>query len=73
MRVLERIELYDHKAYAHLLTKSKRMLIDIDDAPFLALAMTIHAAGIWTHGEGLRRQRIITIYTNIDLLKIKEN
>lgn len=51
--VLSRMKRYimiiDKKRYKNKLKKAKELIIDVDDAPLIALALSINNEGIWTY------------------------
>ena len=51
--ILSRIKRYimtiDKKIYKNKLQEAKKLIIDIDDAPLIALALSIDNDGIWTY------------------------
>ncbi len=43
--------------------------IDLDDAPFIALAMSVPNDGVWSNDKDLRRQTTIRVWTTEELLE----
>jgi len=44
--------------------------VDSDDAPFLAAALTIKAAGIWTHDPHFDAQALVRVFHTRDLTSL---
>jgi len=44
--------------------------IDLDDIPFIVLALAIQNDGIWTEDKDFRRQSRIKIWSTAELIKV---
>ncbi len=44
--------------------------IDVEDAPFIALALSFHNDGIWSNDKDLERQSIVRVWKTEELLKL---
>jgi len=54
--------------YKHFLKKAMEALPDPEDAPYLALALSITAC-IWSDDSHLKRQSLVKVYTTKELVK----
>jgi len=54
-----------------LLERAEQIMrgIDLDDAPFIALAMSVPNDGVWSNDKDLRRQTTIRVWTTEELLE----
>ncbi len=54
-----------------LLERAEQIMrgIDLDDAPFIALAMSFPNDGVWSNDKDLRRQTTIRVWTTEELLE----
>ena len=46
--------------------------IDIDDAPFVALALSFHHDGIWSNDKDFERQSVVRVWKTDELLTLME-
>lgn len=67
-----RIDIIPFSEYNFCLEKAKEIIggVDIDDVPFMALALIKQIDGIWSDDEHFRRQDTIKIWKTKDLLKL---
>ena len=68
----EHIKIIPKSDYEDYIDKCKDDISDPDDVPILAAAVAIKAAGIWAHDPHFKKQKKVKVFTNMDLLKIKE-
>lgn len=68
--LLERVEVVPQGVYAHAVKDAEDLLRgrDLDDAPFLALALAL-GLPLWTRDKDLHGQPHVTILTTRDLLE----
>ncbi|MBI5036831.1 hypothetical protein HZC09_05815 [Candidatus Micrarchaeota archaeon] len=64
--ILSKIELVPESAYESDSKEAKSMTPDIDDWPFLALALHENC-GLWSNDKKLRRQKKVKVYSTPDL------
>ncbi len=66
----------EHSAtdYEAELTKAGSLLNDreMEDAPYVALALALGADGIWSQDRGLVSQESFHVYRTVDLLRVAE-
>jgi putative PIN family toxin of toxin-antitoxin system len=70
--LFSRITIYPKEEYADCYDQAKEIMkdIDMDDAPFLALAMKTKVDGIWSEDKGFQQQNLVRIYTTKEILEI---
>jgi len=69
--LLEKILLIKTENFLANLEEAKLIMghIEIEDVPFIALALSIPNDGIWTDDEHFQKQNRIKIYTTSDIIK----
>ncbi|MEK6825551.1 MAG: PIN domain-containing protein [Nanoarchaeota archaeon] len=65
--VESRIIFVDSENYKSSLKKAVRLISDLDDAPYLALALHLHLP-IWSNDPHFKEQQIIPVFTTKELL-----
>ncbi len=65
--LFENIEITPQSNYKKYINECTEM-IDQDDVPLLAAALSCKADGIWTHDAHFDKQKKIKVFSNIDLL-----
>ncbi len=70
--LLENIELLPFEEFEEYMEKAMDVMGDIDskDAPFLAVGLAINAEGIWTEDMDFRKQDMLRVYGNKEMLKL---
>lgn len=65
------IQLVETDMYYPYLKKSHEIMknIDVNDTPYLALALSIHADGIWSEDTDFEKQKIIPVWKTKDTMK----
>ena len=65
----ENIQIVPGKYYSNKLKKARKTLknIDLDDAPFLALALSIPNDGLWSKDKELQKQKLVKVWTTKEL------
>ncbi len=61
------------KDYESFIGNSTCAIRDVKDVPYLALAKSSNAEGIWTHDSDFLEQDEIKVFTNSDLLALAKN
>jgi predicted nucleic acid-binding protein len=59
--------------YAADIRVLEKEIPDKKDIPYLACCVATRAEGVWTHDPHFLKQNKIRVFTNIDLIKIKES
>lgn len=69
--LLERTKIIADEILAPYLERAEQIMrdIDLEDAPFIALAMSFPNDGIWSNDKDLRRQTTIRVWTTEELLE----
>ncbi len=70
--LFERIEIVPVSEYEEFMDECKNDINDLDDIPILATAIAAKASGIWAHDPHFKKQNKLNIFTNIDLLKLRQ-
>lgn len=65
--VEENIKFFKSSEYGDFLEKSLNASIDLDDADFLALALSIKAS-IWSNDPHLKQQSLVKVFTTKELV-----
>ncbi len=65
--LLERIEIVPNKEYKKEILKASKIISDKKDVPFLALAISAKADGIWSDDKHFQEQHEVKIYSTKDL------
>jgi len=63
------VKIESKEEHAEFIGKAKTMISDIDDVPFLALALKLNI-GIWSDDEHFKEQSEIEVFTTDELYKI---
>src|SRR3989338_5677451 len=63
----ERIKFCSHLEYEELLEKSVSVLPDMEDSPYLALALAIKSP-IWSNDPHLKQQSLVKVFTTRELM-----
>ena len=61
--IFERIKIIPESEYRDFIEESKRLIVDLDDVPFIAVSLALRADGIWSddkHFQGQDRIRVCT-------------
>ncbi len=65
----QEIETYPRKTYAASLMEANKIAPHKEDAPYLALALTLHIP-IWSNDQGIHAQNKVRVYTTKELLLV---
>lgn len=70
--LLQRIQVIGFDKYVHKYLEAEEIIgeIDPDDAPFIALALSIPNDGIWSNDKHFLKQDRVKIWTTGDLIKL---
>lgn len=71
--IFENITIVPIEEYSEFVRILEKMISDPKDIPYLALAISLQANGIWTHDPHFKEQTEVKIFTNIDLLRREIN
>jgi predicted nucleic acid-binding protein len=72
--ILSRLERFilkvEEKTYENKLEEAKKLIIDLDDAPLIALALSVENEGIWTYNtKHFKKEKLKNI---VKILNIKD-
>jgi predicted nucleic acid-binding protein len=72
--LLLNVSIIREQMYAEWLGKAKGVTqnVDIEDAPFIALALSFHNDGIWSQDKHLHRQSAVRVWRTEELLELME-
>jgi predicted nucleic acid-binding protein len=70
--LLEKISMIPFDDFKHEFMNAVNIMRDIDvtDAAFIAVSLASNADGIWTEDKGFSRQKIVKVYSTIDLIEL---
>ena len=68
--IMEKIRVISKEKYEELIPKALSLISDSKDAPFIALALSYNAEGIWSEDLHFGEQNIIQIYNNTELKRL---
>src|SRR3989344_9662725 len=68
--IFEPIKLIPQTEYNEFLEKYKSVIQDEKDVPYIAVCFACNAEGVWTHDPHFLEQKIIKVFTNIDMLRM---
>ncbi|MBI5216468.1 MAG: PIN domain-containing protein [Ignavibacteriae bacterium] len=70
--LLSNLTIVPESSFHSYINRAKEImsLIDPDDFPFVALALSFHNDGIWSQDKDLHRQSIVKIWTTAELLNL---
>ena len=71
--LFERITILPRSAYADFIDRGREAMEDIDDVPYLAACLASKSLGIWSHDPHVLRQKKVSVFTNIDMLKLSKS
>ena len=73
--LFENITLVDTENFLDKLEEAKEIMasIDIEDVPFIALALSIENDGIWSDDNHFQKQKKVKIWKTSDVLKLVED
>lgn len=74
--LFEKIIVVDEKKYLENIEEAENIMrsIDLDDSPFISLALTMDNDGIWSEDAHFKRQNRIKVWTTKELIDfIREN
>ncbi len=71
--LFDKIKILSLKEYEGYLKEFSESLSDFKDVAYLAVCKKINAEGIWTHDSGFREQKVVKVFSNIDLLNYLRN
>ena len=68
-QLTENIHVVPVDEFSKFVSQAKRALedIDLDDIPFLALALSFINDGIWSDDKGLKKQDLVKVWTTTEL------
>ena len=72
--LLQNINLVPFEDFKHKYLDAMEIMkdIDVDDSPFIALALAIKPDGIWSEDKGIHQQNRIRVFTTKELTDILE-
>lgn len=65
----QRIRVFPETSYQSVMAKALAMAPHRQDAPYLALALTLRVA-VWSNDKGMKKQTTITVYSTSELLAV---
>ena len=68
--VFDQIIIVPETDYTNIVEKYRSEIKDKKDLPYLALCIVSKADGIWTHDSNIIEQKIVKVFTNIDMLRM---
>jgi predicted nucleic acid-binding protein len=70
--LLEKISMIPFDDFKHEFMNAVNIMRDIDvtDVAFIAVSLASNADGIWTEDKGFSRQKIVKVYSTIDLIEL---
>ncbi|MEK6948401.1 MAG: PIN domain-containing protein, partial [Nanoarchaeota archaeon] len=68
--IFENITIIDKTEYENIIADLQKDINDKKDLPYLALALSSKAYGIWSHDPDFLEQKKVKILTNIDMLRL---
>ncbi|MDD3175834.1 MAG: PIN domain-containing protein [Candidatus Nanoarchaeia archaeon] len=66
--LFENIQVVPIDKYHSFLEKARLEIDDVDDVPFVALAMSENFDGVWTNDKHFNKVKVIKIYSTKDLI-----
>ena len=70
--IFENIEIISEQNYLSYLDKAKNLIADIDDVPFIAVALLIKADGIWSDDSDFITNSEIKVFRTKDMMDMVE-
>jgi len=72
---LERITVISKSSIINFIPHAAKLMkdIDINDAPFIALALSFQNDGIWTQDKDFQRQDVVKVWSTSDILQLLIN
>ncbi len=69
---LERTIVVPKSSFADFIPRAVKIMknIDINDVPFIALALSFQNDGIWTQDKDFQRQKTVRVWTTSDILQL---
>ncbi|MBS3149529.1 hypothetical protein J4455_02430 [Candidatus Woesearchaeota archaeon] len=71
--LFERITVLPKYAYNDLINECKEAIEDIDDVPYLAACLASKCLGIWSHDPHVLKQKKVSVFTNINMLRMSKS
>jgi predicted nucleic acid-binding protein len=73
--LLERTTITADETFAHYLERAEEIMkeIDLDDAPFIALALSFPNDGIWSNDKDLDGQSVVRVWKTHELYELLQN
>ncbi len=68
--LFEHITIIPKSDYENFINECKNEISDPDDIPHLAACLATKAEGVWAHDPHFKEQHKISVFTNIDMLRI---
>ena len=70
--LLTNLEMVPMEEILNHFDEAQKALKDIDpeDAPFLALALSIECDGIWSNDQDLKQQNLVKVWNTVELMKV---
>ena len=65
--IFEKITITPKEEYEDFLDAAKTLIDDVDDVPFVALALAIKVDGIWTDDTHFKTQKQLTVFRTKEL------
>ncbi|MEK6892637.1 MAG: PIN domain-containing protein [Nanoarchaeota archaeon] len=65
--IFEYLEIIPIEEYTSYVDEASKLMTDIKDVPFLALAIAYKADGIWSDDSDFKKQNKVKVYTTSDL------
>lgn len=68
--ICEKINIIPQEEYRSYIFESQKLILDKDDAPFLALALSLQVDGIWSDDKDFKSQTAMKVFTTKDMLEL---
>lgn len=69
IEIFSNIQFIDVENYKHFLKKAVRLVVDEDDAPYIALGLSLNIP-IWSNDSHLKAQSAVPIFTTEELINV---
>ena len=72
--ILQNIKIVERSEYEKYMEEANKLMgqIDIEDVPFIALALSINNDGIWSDDAHFKQQDKVKVYTTEELFRLLE-
>ncbi len=68
--IFDQIKIVPPLNYEKFIEVLDKTIVDEKDVPYLAVCLSEKALGIWTHDLHFKDQKIVEIFTNMDMLNL---